>query len=156
VASTGKKEELKIRRPKIADAPQIAALTGQLGYPATAAEMRKRLLGIKTATQHAVFVADSPEDGVIGCRRAAQPGSGRAVAGRRGRLGAQTRLQEHVGPVECSSRSRAQVLRTKRLRALQNAEIVPQTAVTPAIPDPLLLSVNHRMRSSGNIYRIAI
>jgi len=66
VASTGKKEELKIRRPKIADAPQIAALTGQLGYPATAAEMRKRLLGIKTASQHAVFVADSPEGGVIG------------------------------------------------------------------------------------------
>jgi len=66
VASTGKKEELKIRRPKIADAPQIAALTGQLGYPATAAEIRKRLLGIKTASQHAVFVADSPEGGVIG------------------------------------------------------------------------------------------
>ena len=66
MASTGKKEELKIRRPKSADAPQIAALTGQLGYPATAAEMRKRLLGIKTAAQHAVFVADSPEDGVIG------------------------------------------------------------------------------------------
>ena len=66
MASTGKKEELKIRRPKIADAPQIAALTGQLGYPATAAEMRKRLLGIKTASQHAVFVADSPEGGVIG------------------------------------------------------------------------------------------
>jgi GNAT superfamily N-acetyltransferase len=59
-------KELKIRRAKNSDAPQIAVLTGQLGYPATAAEMRKRLLGIKTATQHAVFVADSPEDGVIG------------------------------------------------------------------------------------------
>jgi GNAT superfamily N-acetyltransferase len=66
VASKGKKEELKIRRAKSADAPRIAVLTGQLGYPATAAEMRKRLLGIKTASQHAVFVADSPEDGVIG------------------------------------------------------------------------------------------
>jgi len=39
---------------------------GRAGYPATAAEMRKRLLGIKPASLHAVFVADAPEDGVIG------------------------------------------------------------------------------------------
>jgi len=59
-------EELKIRRARSADAPQLAVLAGQLGYPATAAEMRKRLAGIKPASLHAVFVADSPEDGVIG------------------------------------------------------------------------------------------
>ena len=66
MANTGKKEELKIRRAKSADAPRIAVLAGELGYPATAAEMRKRLLGIKPASLHAVFVADAPEDGVIG------------------------------------------------------------------------------------------
>jgi len=62
----GKNKELKIRQAKRADAPRIAVLSGQLGYPATAAQMHKRLLGIKPASQHAVFVADSPEDGVIG------------------------------------------------------------------------------------------
>jgi len=62
----GEDKELKIRRAKSADAPRIAVLAGELGYPATAAEMRKRLLGIKPASLHAVFVADAPEDGVIG------------------------------------------------------------------------------------------
>jgi GNAT superfamily N-acetyltransferase len=66
VASTVKREELKIRRAQSADAPRIAVLAGQLGYPATTPEIRKRLVGIKPASQHAVFVAYSPEDGVIG------------------------------------------------------------------------------------------
>src|SRR2546421_12849914 len=66
VVSTARKGELKIRRAKNVDTPQLAMLSGQLGYPATAAQMRKRLQGIKAASQHAVFVADSPEDGVIG------------------------------------------------------------------------------------------
>jgi GNAT superfamily N-acetyltransferase len=61
-----KNKELKIRRAKSADSARIAVLSGQLGYPATAAQMRARLLGIKPASQHAVFVADSSEDGVIG------------------------------------------------------------------------------------------
>ena len=63
---TGEKDKLKIRLAKSADAPRIAVLSGELGYPTTAAQIRKRLLGIKPASQHAVFVADSPEDGVIG------------------------------------------------------------------------------------------
>jgi GNAT superfamily N-acetyltransferase len=61
---TGK--ELKIRRAKSADSSRIALLSGQLGYPATAEQMRARLLGIKRASQHAVFVAESAKDGVIG------------------------------------------------------------------------------------------
>lgn len=64
--STGRQRKLKIRRAKSADAPQIAVLSGQLGYPATAPQMRKRLAGIKPASEHAVFVADSTEYGVIG------------------------------------------------------------------------------------------
>jgi len=66
MTSIAEKKELKIRRAKSADAPRIAVLSGQLGYPATAAETRKRLRGIKPASQHAVFVADSATDGVIG------------------------------------------------------------------------------------------
>lgn len=66
MASGSKAKKLKIRRAKSADTPQIAILSGQLGYPATVAQMRKRLAGIKATSQHAVFVADSPEDGVIG------------------------------------------------------------------------------------------
>ncbi len=65
-ASLGKNEELKIRRARASDAPQLAALTGQLGYPATTAQIRKRLQGIQPASQNAVFVADSVKDGVIG------------------------------------------------------------------------------------------
>ena len=61
-----KTKVLNIRRAKNGDAPRIAQLAGQLGYPATAAQMRKRLHGIKPASQHAVFVADSKKDGVIG------------------------------------------------------------------------------------------
>jgi GNAT superfamily N-acetyltransferase len=66
MARMAKDRELKIRRAKRADAVRIAELSGQLGYPATSALMRKRLLGIKPASQHAVFVADSPERGVTG------------------------------------------------------------------------------------------
>jgi GNAT superfamily N-acetyltransferase len=58
--------EVKIRRARSVDTQKIAVLSGQLGYPATTAQMRKRLLGIKPASQHAVFVAESAKDGVIG------------------------------------------------------------------------------------------
>jgi len=65
-ARSGQDRELKIRRAKSADVPQLAVLSGQLGYPATAAEMRKRFRGIQPASQNAVFVADSAKDGVVG------------------------------------------------------------------------------------------
>jgi GNAT superfamily N-acetyltransferase len=58
--------ELKIRRAKAGDAAQIAELSGQLGYPATAAEVRERFRGIRSASEHAVFVAESAREGVIG------------------------------------------------------------------------------------------
>lgn len=61
-----KKKELKIRRAKNADAPRLAELAGQLGYPATTAQLRERLRTIEPALQHAVFVAESAKDGVIG------------------------------------------------------------------------------------------
>jgi GNAT superfamily N-acetyltransferase len=60
------KTQLKIRRAKSGDAPRLAELSGQLGYPATPAQMRERLRGIKPASEHAVLVAESVTDGVIG------------------------------------------------------------------------------------------
>ena len=64
--SDGPAKELKIRRAKSSDVEQIAALSGQLGYPASAAQIRKRMKGIKPVSQNAVFVADSKKEGVIG------------------------------------------------------------------------------------------
>jgi GNAT superfamily N-acetyltransferase len=61
-----KKNELKIRRAKSGDAPRLAELAGQLGYPATADQLRQRMQRIQPASQHAIFVAESPKDGVIG------------------------------------------------------------------------------------------
>ena len=61
----GRNKELTIRRAKSADAPQLAVLAGQLGYPATT-QMRERLRGIQPASQNAVFIAESANDGVIG------------------------------------------------------------------------------------------
>jgi len=43
-AKGGSNKELKIRQAKSADAPEIAALAGQLGYPATAAQVSKQPL----------------------------------------------------------------------------------------------------------------
>jgi GNAT superfamily N-acetyltransferase len=60
------KNGLKIRRAKNGDAPQLAELSGQLGYPATEAQIRERLRGIKPASDHAVLVVESPKNGVIG------------------------------------------------------------------------------------------
>ena len=64
--SIGQDKELKIRRAKASDAPRLAVLAGQLGYPATTAQIRVRLQGIQPASQNAVFVADSKKYGVVG------------------------------------------------------------------------------------------
>jgi GNAT superfamily N-acetyltransferase len=58
--------EVKIRRARASDAPQLAQLSGQLGYPTTAAEIKKRLRRLKPASQNALFVAESPDSGVVG------------------------------------------------------------------------------------------
>jgi GNAT superfamily N-acetyltransferase len=58
--------EVKIRRARADDAPQLAQLSGQLGYPTTAAEIKKRLRRLKPASQNALFVVESPGAGVVG------------------------------------------------------------------------------------------
>ena len=62
----GNRDAVKIRRARKSDAERIAELCGQLGYPATAAQIAQRLRRIKPASQHAVLVAESPEGKVIG------------------------------------------------------------------------------------------
>jgi GNAT superfamily N-acetyltransferase len=57
--------ELKIRRAKGSDARYLAALSGELGYPVTTAEMKRRLSRLKPAANNAVFVAET-QDEVIG------------------------------------------------------------------------------------------
>lgn len=58
--------KLKIRRAKTDDAAQLAELSGQLGYPATASQIRQRLKRLKPVSQHAVFVAVLPKEKIIG------------------------------------------------------------------------------------------
>jgi len=64
--SNDKKQELKIRLAKPGDSASLADLSGQLGYPATLGQIRQRLRGIRLEGQHALFVAETKEDGVIG------------------------------------------------------------------------------------------
>jgi GNAT superfamily N-acetyltransferase len=64
--SKEKTKDLKIRLAKVGDAARLAELSGQLGYPATPAETRKRMRGIRPVAQHALFVAETKADGLIG------------------------------------------------------------------------------------------
>jgi GNAT superfamily N-acetyltransferase len=49
---------MNIRRAAASDTEQIAVLCGQLGYPATAAEVSARFAKIAGLADHAVFVAE--------------------------------------------------------------------------------------------------
>jgi GNAT superfamily N-acetyltransferase len=57
---------LVIRRARSADAPRIAKLSGELGYPATAKDISRRMRKLKAAAPNALFVAESPDDGIVG------------------------------------------------------------------------------------------
>jgi GNAT superfamily N-acetyltransferase len=50
----------------MSDATRMAQLSGELGYPATPAEVTKRMHKLKPASQNAVFVAELPGAGVVG------------------------------------------------------------------------------------------
>jgi GNAT superfamily N-acetyltransferase len=58
-----KKGEVKIRRARRSDEAGIAELSGQLGYPATAAQVARRLGKLGPASQHALFVAEVKDAG---------------------------------------------------------------------------------------------
>jgi GNAT superfamily N-acetyltransferase len=62
--NVSKPSGLKIRRAKSGDAARLAVLSGELGYPATASEMKARLSRLQ-AGDNAVFVAENDGE-VIG------------------------------------------------------------------------------------------
>jgi len=66
MAKEAKNQSVTVRRARMSDALQLAELSGQLGYPTTAAEITKRLRRLKPASQNALFVAESPDAGVVG------------------------------------------------------------------------------------------
>ena len=57
---------IKIRKARRSDAARIAQLCGELGYPASAEQIAVRLRQLTPAAKHAIFLAESPETGVIG------------------------------------------------------------------------------------------
>ncbi len=59
---------IRIRKARRSDAERIAQLSGELGYPATPAQIATRLRQLKPASKHAVFVAESPDaaTGLVG------------------------------------------------------------------------------------------
>lgn len=63
---TSRKPEVQIRRTRLADAQQIAELSGQLGYPTSEKEMKARLRDVIEDRDAACFVAEGGEGGLIG------------------------------------------------------------------------------------------
>jgi GNAT superfamily N-acetyltransferase len=59
---------MRIRKARRSDVERIAELSGELGYPASAAQVATRLRQLKPASKHAVFVAESPDaaTGLVG------------------------------------------------------------------------------------------
>jgi len=54
-------------RPMVAeDVPDVAVLTGQLGYPSTEEQVRRRFEALRELRFGDVFVAESEPDGVVG------------------------------------------------------------------------------------------
>ena len=58
MTSPAQSPEVRVRRAREADIPQLAGLCGQLGYPSSVEEVSGRLKGIAAAPEHAVFVAE--------------------------------------------------------------------------------------------------
>jgi len=57
---------VRIRKARRSDAERIAQLSGELGYPATPAQIVTRLRQLKPASKHAVFVAECSDIGLVG------------------------------------------------------------------------------------------
>jgi GNAT superfamily N-acetyltransferase len=54
------------RPARLSDAPAIARLCGQLGYPSTTQEIEARLRAVERNPEHAIFVAEGAAGDVIG------------------------------------------------------------------------------------------
>ncbi|MFZ0037770.1 MAG: GNAT family N-acetyltransferase [Candidatus Acidiferrales bacterium] len=57
---------IRVRRATPADIPQLPELCGQLGYPSSEEDVRKRFCGIDAAPDHALFVTETADGRLIG------------------------------------------------------------------------------------------
>src|SRR5262245_59308733 len=64
--TTAVDSDIMVRPATSADAGAVARLSGQLGYPCTAADIERRLAQAAGDSDGAVLVAESRRDGVIG------------------------------------------------------------------------------------------
>lgn len=64
--------DVLIREARLSDAPQLAILTTQLGYPATTAEMEERLPSLLLSSEHLVAVAADGHDRAVGWMQATE------------------------------------------------------------------------------------
>ena len=152
--SAAKQAGIKIRRAKSSDAARIAELSGQLGYPATPAEIAQRLRTHQAGHRITpcwsrnrlsekligwLHVSVSPAArGATACRsewlgsgrRRTKPRNGRFSAARCGTVGAQPRVQKHVRALQCNPRTSSSVLLTPWLRTLQNTKSFSQAALS--------------------------
>ncbi len=55
-----------MRRAAIRDAARLAALSTELGYASSPAQVRRRLARIHRDAQHVVYVAEGPDEQVVG------------------------------------------------------------------------------------------
>ena len=63
---TSPKNNVGVRRARSTDVARIAELSGQLGYPTSAKEMKARLRDVLKDKDGACFVAESREAGLVG------------------------------------------------------------------------------------------
>ena len=57
---------VRVRRVRLRDAKRIAALAGQLGYPSTSAQVRRRIERIRRDPSHRALVAENDDGQVVG------------------------------------------------------------------------------------------
>jgi GNAT superfamily N-acetyltransferase len=65
-SESGDGPQVTVRPASLNDAERLAVLCGQLGYPSSEEEIRRRLEPIGQDERHAVYVAESPGGQVVG------------------------------------------------------------------------------------------
>ncbi len=143
----------KIRPAHHCDHERIAELAGQLSYPSTPEEIARRLEGLQRTAETAVFVAELEAGEIAGwiavfVYRTVEADARAEVSGlvvderfRSQRVGEHllARAEEWARGNGCQAialalernpRPGARILRTSRLRTHQDAESLPQAAVT--------------------------
>jgi GNAT superfamily N-acetyltransferase len=63
---------LSIRSPKVSDAPRLAQLSGQLGYPASEADLARRLTYLLSRPEHHLLLVETAPGRVVGWIHAAE------------------------------------------------------------------------------------